>query len=487
VVAAPLVEGERVLGVLSSRHDADAATDPVRRETAAAAATRLAEALVRVRLLTEAVDSSHRLAVLQDLTSRLGRATTTAAVVDLVLQGVRRQFGASAAGLFLPDPSGVLRRRGTVGPAPEDLSGPSDVVPTDGGPVAAAVAEQRPRYGPTPHPAVAAAADPSCPDPEAPSWAVLPLVFNRRLRGVAWFAWPAGARPGPEDRALHEAFAEQCAAALRRVTATDAEHDVAIKLQQALLPQRFPAVDGVAAAARYVPSSEALSVGGDWYDVVARPDGRVVVVVGDVVGHDVTAAAAMGRLRSSLATIAVDAPDPAAAVRRVHGFPGGPDIGFATALYLDFDPVTGVLRYSCAGHPPPLLVKPWGEAEFLMSGRSGPLFAAEPRDVRSGAVTVPAASLVVCYTDGLVERRDRRFHDGLVGLARSCLRHRHRPLPAFTDGVLADLTAGRRLADDVALLCAVLTPRTGTVRSPRPPATPSVAAAAGPGPPPTRA
>ncbi|MGF1645612.1 MAG: SpoIIE family protein phosphatase [Kineosporiaceae bacterium] len=486
VVAAPLLAGDRVLGVLSSVHDGDVAGDPVRREEAAAAAARLAEVLVRIRLSAETVDSARRLGVLQDLTSRLGRAPTTEAVVALVLDGARRQLGARDAGLLLPDGSGALRPHARSGiPAP-DLA--LAIRTGDDAARGGAVSAWAPRYGPSAEGGAPATGPPGWPTAERSSWAVLPLVVNRRVRGLAWYAWEAGRGPVPEDRALHAAFADQCAAALRRVTATDVEHDAAVKLQQALLPRSFPAVEGIAAAARYVPSSEALSVGGDWYDVVARPDGRGVIIVGDVVGHDVTAAAAMGQLRSALATVAVEARDPAVAIDQIRAFPGGPAIGFATALYADFDAATGVLRYACAGHPPPLLVKPWGEAEFLTAGRSGPLFAVGPGRQLAGEVTVPPGSLLVCYSDGLVERRDRRFHDGLVALARACLAHRHRPLPEFTDDVLAAQTAGRVLADDVALLCAHLSPR------PRPRALsgprsgrPSAAAAGSPAPRPTRA
>jgi integral membrane sensor domain MASE1 len=456
VVAAPLVVGERVLGVLSVLHDGDVTGDPVRREEAAAAAARLAEALVRVGLFAETVDAAHRLALLQSLTSRLGRAPTTDAVVALVLGVARREFGARDAGLLLPGPNGVLRQHPGSDPPPPGLP---LAVDAGGDPAAdGGRPDGSPRYGPTPD-GGPAAGTPVPADPARASWAVLPLVLNRRVRGLVWYAWEPGRGPAPQDRTLHVAFADQCAAALRRVTATDADHDAAVKLQQALLPRSFPAVEGIAAAARYVPSSEALSVGGDWYDVVARPDGRGVVVVGDVVGHDVSAAAAMGQLRSAVATVAVEAADPAAAIEQIHGFPGGPGIGFATALYADFDPATGLLRYACAGHPPPLLVKPWGEAEFLIAGRSGPLFAVGPRRQPAGEVRVPPGSILVGYTDGLVERRDRGFHEGLAVLARACLAHRRRPLPEFTDEVLADLTAGRPLADDVALVCALLTPR----------------------------
>jgi integral membrane sensor domain MASE1 len=460
VVAAPVSAGDDVVGVVSWRTEATA-EDAVDREAVAAVAARLGETVVRIRLYHETLEAGRRLAVLQQVTSRLGRAPTTAAVVDVVLDVVGRTFDAAGTGLLVVDRGGRLGDGGAVGRVPDELAAPQGRFDLAGEhPLAMALTTGEAVYGP---PRVRArrvgrggGTSPAAAD-EYP-WAVLPLVFGDRSRGLLWLAWDVGAGPGPNDRPLHEAVAEQCAAALVRVTASDAEHAAAVELQRALLPTGLPQVPNLATAARYLPSDEILSVGGDWYDMVCRPDGRIVVTVGDVVGHDVSAAAAMGRLRSALSTIATDAAGPAEALERLDRFPDGPDIGFATAVCVEVDagPRGARLRYASAGHPPLLLVRPTGEARFLMAGRSAPLFVRDLRRRPFGEVTAAAGSVLVGYSDGLIERPRRSLKDGMLALARACLTQRHRPLEEFADRVLEDLTSGDALSDDVVLICLAL-------------------------------
>lgn len=431
VVAAPVLAGARVLGVLSFHRAGDG--DATDREATAAVAARLADALVRIGLFEEVVESGRRLELLQELTSLLGRAPTTQAVVDTVLGAVRRAVGATAAGIVVRDRDGRLVERGSVGTVPAAVRArDGGIAFPPGSPVAVAGSTGR---------AV-----------REENWSVLPLTVTGRIRGVAWFAWDPGADRDPWR--LQDAAIGQSAAALARVTASDAEHDAAIQLQQALLPRRFPTIPHVAAAARYLPSQEALSVGGDWYDVVHRADGRTVVMVGDVVGHDVAAAAAMGQVRSVLSTIAAEADGPGQALDRLEAFPGGEAVGFATAacVEIEADGDGARLRYASAGHPPALLVRPGGEADFLMAGRSAPLFVLGETGRPVGTAIAEPGSLLVCYTDGLIERPDRSLYDGMLALARACLAHRRRPLTDFTDRVLHEMTAGSPLADDVALL-----------------------------------
>jgi integral membrane sensor domain MASE1 len=468
VVAAPVLAGARVLGVLSF-HSADDRHARDHEETAAVAA-RLADALVRIGLFEEVVESGRRLELLQELTSLLGRAPTTQAVVDTVLGAVRRAVGATAAGLVVRDRDGRLVERGSVGTVPAAVRGrDAGVAFPPGSPVAVAGSTGR---------AV-----------REEHWSVLPLTVTGRIRGVAWFAWDPGADRDPWR--LQDAAIGQSAAALARVTASDAEHDAAIQLQQALLPRRFPTIPHVAAAARYLPSQEALSVGGDWYDVVHRADGRTVVMVGDVVGHDVAAAAAMGQVRSVLSTIAAEADGPGQALDRLEAFPGGEAVGFATAscVEIEADGDGARLRYASAGHPPALLVRPGGEADFLMAGRSAPLFVLGETGRPVGTATAEPGSLLVCYTDGLIERPDRSLHDGMLALARACLVHRRRPLTDFTDRVLHEMTAGSPLADDVALIVvsmaapqapAAMTGARDGARAPRPNGPPAAASFARP-------
>lgn len=244
--------------------------------------------------------------------------------------------------------------------------------------------------------------------------AVVPLVAERSVAGVLVLVHP-GVRGFYEDeRSLLLTVAALAARAIQRARRYDAEHDAAVVLQRALLPASLPKLDGAAIAVRYLPATGGPAVGGDFYDVFALPDGRIGVVVGDVVGRGVRAAAAMGRLRSALRALADLAPEPAALVRALERHvPTIPDALCATMIYVVVDPAAGTLTYVRAGHPPPVLLRADGSSELLDAAGSPPLGVTAGAGVVAVTVTVAPGDGLVLYTDGVVERRGEPVTAGL--------------------------------------------------------------------------
>ena len=161
------------------------------------------------------------------------------------------------------------------------------------------------------------------------------------------------------DAAVLQLAAAQAAPAIDRARlfeALDREHRSAVVLQRSLLPDRLPDLVSIDTAARYLPARD--EVGGDWYDVIELPGGDVGLAIGDVAGHGLRAAALMGQLRTGLRAYALEGHGPAETLKRVdrllQTISGS---GMATAAYAIVDPETGALRYSSAGHPPPVLVR----------------------------------------------------------------------------------------------------------------------------------
>lgn len=236
---------------------------------------------------------------------------------------------------------------------------------------------------------------------------------------------------------------------LRR--AHERERRVALTLQEAMLPAR-PAAAGIDVAVRYLPSSEQMTVGGDWYDVADLGDGRVGVMVGDVVGHGLPAAAVMGQMRSAL-TAALHADHrPAAALEVLGTFARSVGDGFvATALCLVVDLGEGTLTCSSAGHPPPLLL---GAGAAALDAAVGPGLGiterSEPRPQATAAA--PAGGLLVCYTDGLVERRGEDLDVGVARLRAAAHVRAELPVEQVADGLLDELRPPDRREDDAALV-----------------------------------
>ncbi|SED15831.1 PAS domain S-box-containing protein [Amycolatopsis tolypomycina] len=262
---------------------------------------------------------------------------------------------------------------------------------------------------------------------------------------------PAPGRPlGTEDRTLLALLAGTLAHALRRAHRDDRQREVALALQRSILgPARLP--HGF--AVRYEPANPPLEVGGDWYDVVPLAGDRIGIVVGDCVGRGLAAAAVMGQLRSACRALLLEASSPAQTLRALDRFAGRLPGALCTTVFCGvLDPATGTLTYSSAGHPPATLVHRDGTAEFLDSGGSLPLAvrASEPRP--EATAVVPIGSLLMLYTDGLVERRREALDDGMDRATSVAHDTRDAELGELAAALMNRLRPADGYEDDVALL-----------------------------------
>jgi PAS domain S-box-containing protein len=230
------------------------------------------------------------------------------------------------------------------------------------------------------------------------------------------------------------------------------EHRIAETLQRSLLLERLPQIPGIALAARYVPASADMVVGGDWYDVIELPNGFVGLAIGDVAGHGLPAASTMGQLRTAVRVYAFEESSPAAVLTSVHGIARRWLVSeMATLLYAVFDPDSGDLTFASAGHPPPLVIDAAGEGTFLGGGLAPPLGAAPAHQMYvEKTTTLGRDATLLLYTDGLVERRGLPIESGLARLKETGEQGGD-DLDAMLDRLLATLV-GTEVSDDVALL-----------------------------------
>jgi serine phosphatase RsbU (regulator of sigma subunit) len=242
-------------------------------------------------------------------------------------------------------------------------------------------------------------------------------------------------------------------ARLRDALGREAEQrTVADELQRGLFPDQLPVIPGLQLAARSTPGDSSMRVGGDWYDVVSLPSGEVGLVVGDVVGHDLPAATAMGQIRAALRAFAVHETSPATVLARVDtmvNILGVSDL--TTCLYAIVNPATGAFRWSSAGHLNPLVVEASGKSRLLRGDPGPPLGASDTAVYADRAAQIPRGGSVLLYTDGLVERRSRSISEGLARL--ESIRMPSSDPESLCDHVLAAfLSFDSPASDDVTVL-----------------------------------
>ena len=255
-----------------------------------------------------------------------------------------------------------------------------------------------------------------------------------------------------EQREAATAVLEARAALMRQTTELAEEHRVKESLQRAVLPARLPSVPGVELAARYLPADMPSLVGGDWYDAFHLPDGSLAVATGDVVGHDLEAAATMGQVRNALRAYAFSDDPPAEVLTRLNLLITGlGDNGLATALVGRIDSALRTFRWSCGGHPPPLLIG--ADGVRLLSCPAGMMLGAVPEARYTDAhAAVEPDDLLVLYTDGLIERRDQDLDEGFAALVRAAGDLHGRPADTVCATLVDRLLPDQVHEDDVCLL-----------------------------------
>jgi serine phosphatase RsbU (regulator of sigma subunit)/anti-sigma regulatory factor (Ser/Thr protein kinase) len=319
------------------------------------------------------------------------------------------------------------------------------------------------------------------------SWAFLPLTASGRTMGAWMAAFTHPVAFTPDERSVLTTVARMLAQALSRAGTAETQRELSEGLQRSMMPTLGPEVPGMALAARYIPTGGGLQVGGDWYDMIPLPGGpsarrgragagRFALVMGDVQGHDVRAAGLMGQLRIALRAYASEGHRPDAVLSRASRFLHGilengasddddgddlADLRFATCLYAEVDPRTGVLEVARAGHPDPVIRMADGTVLFRPTAGGLPLGVDPDADYPTTRFTLePGETMMIC-TDGLIEtgghdldtgwRRIRtileRHEGGTEELADALVQAVHGPSSHHTTGPLAD-----RREDDIAVL-----------------------------------
>ncbi|MFG2990446.1 SpoIIE family protein phosphatase [Streptomyces sp. NPDC048257] len=301
-----------------------------------------------------------------------------------------------------------------------------------------------------------AAAYPGIPlDADVGARAFLPLIASGRPVGSCILGFDSPRGFSAEERTVLTALAGLIAQALARARRYDSEAALARGLQSALLPHRLPVREHVATVGRYLPGTLGMDVGGDWYDVIETGAGLLALVIGDVQGHGVAAAATMGQLRSAVRAFALSGSTPEQVVSGTNQLLIDLDPGqFASCCYMLLDPASGSVTAARAGHPQPLLRHPDGRTEVLdLAG--GVVLGIDPE--ASYPVTelrLTTGSVLALYTDGLVERPGVDIDVGVERLRGALAAARPSPLTETADRLVSEAGGSADRPDDIALLLA---------------------------------
>ncbi|QGV77146.1 SpoIIE family protein phosphatase [Streptomyces ficellus] len=282
---------------------------------------------------------------------------------------------------------------------------------------------------------------------------LVPLVARGKVLGAVIVTRTRHREPFDEqDCVLVDELAARAALNVDNALMYTGQREAALTLRRSLTNNALPDVPGLDLTGRYLPTSD-HQVGGDWFDAIALPRGRTGLVIGDVMGHGIHAAAVMGQLRTTVRTLARHDVPPDRILASLDAAVA--DLGeneMATCVYAIHDPATGQCLIARAGHPPPAVADPRGKVTFL-DGPPGTPLGTGVGDFRTEHVPLGPGGLLVLYTDGLIEARDRDLDQGMDQLAASLLRL-DRPLDEICDHILGRLLPDEGAQDDVAVLLA---------------------------------
>lgn len=292
---------------------------------------------------------------------------------------------------------------------------------------------------------------------------LLPLSTRDGLVGVCVIVFDRPRAFTSDEKVLVTGFAGTLAQSLARARHFDERRAQLRELQSLMLPSSLPPLPGLDVLVRYWPGSNGLAVGGDWYDVLPMPDGRVALAIGDVQGHSARAAAVMGQLRVAMRTHAADGHELSALMSAANQSLCDMDTDlFATCCLVDIDPGSGTLRMVRAGHTHPMVLSPEGLISSLTGPGSPPLglFAYEDDDYPVTEAVLPAGATLLLYTDGLVEVPGMDYDDGVAELAEHlafCAGTADAPgglldLDELAERVIAPVAVSPSHTDDIAAL-----------------------------------
>jgi GAF domain-containing protein/anti-sigma regulatory factor (Ser/Thr protein kinase) len=458
LLGVPLLVSGRVLGVLHVGTLTPRIFTTDDRELLQLAADRAAIAIEHAKLFEEERNARRRLESLQQVTDAALAYLPEEELLTELLRRITRILNVDTAAILLLEPNGeYLRARAAKGIEEEVEQGVR--IPVGRG-FAGRVAASREAVAieDVDH---ADILNPILRQKGIRSLLGVPLLVTGRVLGVLHVGSLTPRIFTEEDRELLQLAADRAAIAIEHAQLFE-QRRIAETLQRHLLPQDLPSIAGLELACRYLPAAGS-SLGGDWYDVFELPGGRVVLAVGDVVGHGVAAAAVMAQLRTALRAYAIEGHEPGAVVEAINRLMWdlGP-IAMTTLAYAVLDPAEETIELVVAGHPPPLLVSEDGSARYLPLQGAMALGASQPSTYASQTLPFPAGTMVVLYTDGLVERRDEPIDEGLERLR--ALVEKIEDVERVCEDVV-DRMVGSEPPDDVAVVAGRLPPLTGELHT----------------------
>lgn len=283
-------------------------------------------------------------------------------------------------------------------------------------------------------------------------WIVAPLVTGRDMLGVMRLALDTATAPSAAELAAVDDIAASVASGLFEAQLHEHDSSVSQRLQLSLLRRSLPEAEWFRLAARYVPATAGMYVGGDWFDGQMLEAGELALSVGDVAGHGVDAAARMGEIRSAVLALRLLSRAPDDLIMFLHGMCEVTGT-FATSICVRLD-TTGSLRWASAGHLPPLVARTNGDVDVLEGHQSPPLGTGYVRSVELNRDALAPGDTLLMYTDGLVERRDEPIDESLRRLVGQVVSSPSKEPALLVDHVVRSRQDSGPTSDDIAVLAA---------------------------------